>query len=72
MKLWRRLAKKQVNPETGAVTRTGRRIKQMNQYFSNGRVGPTPFLIALFQNAGIQLMRPAPATEVLSTDEVAA
>lgn len=57
MKLWRKLAKKQYNEQTGQVERNGRSIKQtmiMQELMTKNMARTTPLIDALFKRAGIQ------------------
>lgn len=56
MKLWRKLAKKEFNEQTGMVERNGRSIKQtmvMQELMMKNAPRTTPLLEALFKRAGM-------------------
>lgn len=68
MKLWRKLAKKQFNEQTGQVERNGRSIKHnmmMQELMMKNIARTTPLLEALFKRAGIQYSLTKKQQEVL-------
>lgn len=56
MKLWRKLAKKEYNEQTGMVERNGRSIKHtmlMQELMMKNAPRTTPLIEALFKRAGM-------------------